>query len=248
MMMCSNLCQLARCGDAIVQSGEECDDGNAHDTDQCLNTCVEASCGDGVIHTGVEGCDEGRANSNEVGAACRLNCQVPGCGDGVVEFEEECDDGNLVNDDGCTNQCTQPRCGDAIAQLGEECDDGNVLDSDACLTGCVNARCGDGVLQIGVERCDDGPLNGSADCEYGLMSCVRCSDECVPVNGESRFCGDLILDSMDGEECENVPNCEDCQVFEGGLCADDCSFEGSVLRWSNSLKLFSIIVRYRSAG
>ena len=37
---CSNICQLARCGDGIVQSGEECDDGNTADDDACI-TCVE---------------------------------------------------------------------------------------------------------------------------------------------------------------------------------------------------------------
>ena len=34
---------------------------------------------------------------------------VPGCGDGILDPQaEECDDGNSVDDDACTNQCTIP--------------------------------------------------------------------------------------------------------------------------------------------
>jgi cysteine-rich repeat protein len=32
----------------------------------------------------------------------------PACGDGVVDGDEECDDGNEVNDDGCSNVCVAP--------------------------------------------------------------------------------------------------------------------------------------------
>lgn len=31
------------------------------------------------------------------------------CGDGLVEFPEECDDGNLIDDDECSNECVLPR-------------------------------------------------------------------------------------------------------------------------------------------
>ncbi|MEZ4449127.1 MAG: DUF4215 domain-containing protein [Nannocystaceae bacterium] len=46
--------------DGQVQAGvEECDDGNAVDTDACLSTCVAAKCGDGQVQEGVEECDDG---------------------------------------------------------------------------------------------------------------------------------------------------------------------------------------------
>src|SRR5689334_20938744 len=44
------------------------------------------------------------------------------CGNGTVETGEDCDDGNQVNDDACSNICKLPGCGDGIVQLGEECD------------------------------------------------------------------------------------------------------------------------------
>ncbi len=45
-----------------------------------------------------------------------------GCGDGVVSGDEECDDGNSIPDDGCTDLCRLPACGDGIVQKGEDCD------------------------------------------------------------------------------------------------------------------------------
>ena len=45
---------------------------------------------------------------------------------------EECDDGNLNNDDGCTVACTTPRCGDGVVVGEEVCDDGNRVEQDAC--------------------------------------------------------------------------------------------------------------------
>jgi len=46
------------CGNGIIETGEDCDDGNTDETDDCLNDCSDASCGDGHVHTGVEECDD----------------------------------------------------------------------------------------------------------------------------------------------------------------------------------------------
>ncbi len=63
------------------------------------------------------------------------------CGNGVLNMSagEQCDDGNDIDDDGCTNACTLPACGDGIvqAQNGEECDDGNIQDDGTCLADCT---------------------------------------------------------------------------------------------------------------
>jgi fibro-slime domain-containing protein len=63
------------------------------------------------------------------------------CGDGVVTFDERCDDGK--NDGGyghCGPDCLSlgPRCGDAVVQAteGEQCDDGNRDPKDGCDNGC----------------------------------------------------------------------------------------------------------------
>jgi len=38
-------------------------------------------------------------------AACRLDCTVPGCGDGILDGGEVCDDGNTTGGDGCAANC-----------------------------------------------------------------------------------------------------------------------------------------------
>jgi len=40
-----------------------------------------------------------------VPSACRLNCTVPRCGDGILDAGEVCDDGNADPGDGCAPDC-----------------------------------------------------------------------------------------------------------------------------------------------
>lgn len=109
------------CGDGFVDPDEECDDGNAVDTDACLSTCRFARCGDGVVWQGGEGCDDG----NQIeGDACRNNCALPSCGDGVLDQGEECDDGDADDTDDCTSRCFFARCGDGFVHQGVEACDG----------------------------------------------------------------------------------------------------------------------------
>ena len=63
----------------------------------------------------------------------------PHCGDGKVwQGQEECDDGNRINTDACTNACTKARCGDGIVYEGhEDCDDGNQDNDDFCYNRCM---------------------------------------------------------------------------------------------------------------
>ena len=69
------------------------------------------------------------------------------CGDGVVDGNDACDDGNSSNSDGCLNDCTVARCGDGYIQTDiEECDNGsNNTDTlgAACRSDCTLAQCGD---------------------------------------------------------------------------------------------------------
>lgn len=70
------------------------------------------------------------------------------CGDGVKSAGEACDDGNLLNGDGCSSTCTlQPcSCGNSITQnyvnsygsCYETCDDGNAVSGDGCNKYCTS--------------------------------------------------------------------------------------------------------------
>ena len=99
---------------------------------------------------------------------------APGvCGDGIVDANEECDDGNLTDTDTCRLDCTLGLCGDGVVIVGvEECDDGNQSDTDSCLASCKLAACGDGVVLPDVEECDDGNPDADDGCS------PTCTFEC----------------------------------------------------------------------
>ncbi len=69
--------------------------------------------------------------------ACTEN---PNCNNGVHEpqYAEQCDDGNIENNDACTVECKTNVCGDTyIFEGSEECDDGNLIGDDGCESDCT---------------------------------------------------------------------------------------------------------------
>jgi fibro-slime domain-containing protein len=107
------------------------------------------------------------------------------CGNGAIEFGENCEDGNTTDGDGCSSRCVREDhytcpmvgkpcvhdvvCGDGHIDGAEGCDDGNTKSGDGCTADCQlecgwecppgavcrAAKCGDGHL-AGNEQCDDG--------------------------------------------------------------------------------------------
>jgi len=153
----------ARCGDRIVDAGEECDDGNASDDDECTSACKRPACGDGFTFLRQEQCDDGNEDDTD---ACRNDCTAAKCGDSVVHAGvEQCDDGNKIETDGCLSTCQAARCGDGVVHAGEEeCDDANSISEDACVD-CALPACGDGVVWEGHEECDDGGTESGDGCD-----------------------------------------------------------------------------------
>jgi cysteine-rich repeat protein len=143
------------------------------------------------------GGDDGAGGGNQTSSTGEGGGQTGNCGDGFVDGDEECDDGNLDDSDNCLGTCVIARCGDLVVNVGiEECDDGNLDDSDDCLTACIGASCGDGFVWTGNEDCDDG--NG----EDG----DACSSTCVAGSG----CGNGVVEA--GEACDdgNQKNSDAC--------------------------------------
>ncbi len=121
------------CGNAVVEGTEECDDGNANNSDSCKNDCTKNMgnpnlCGNGKLDTG-EDCDDGKANGTN-GDPCASNCVKAAnskCGNGMPDAGEDCDEGAKNSNDPtatCTLSCHKPKCGDGIIQGAECCDDG----------------------------------------------------------------------------------------------------------------------------
>ncbi len=163
---CRTTCMQGICGDAIVDPGEQCDDGNDENEDPCLSTCEHNACGDGVaeLAEASEECDDGNAILND---HCLPGCALNVCGDGVVdELDEACDDGNGVDGDACRNDCGLNVCGDGVVFTGVEvCDVGDTADGDGCRGDCRKVEaCGDAVQDAG-EECDDGNLNPADGCD-----------------------------------------------------------------------------------
>jgi len=110
------------CGNAVVESGETCDDGNVVSGDGCSSTCQlepKPVCGNRVVETG-ETCDDGNVVS---GDGCSSSCQLeprPVCGNRVVETGETCDDGNVVSGDGCSSTCQLETLPAPLVTLAED--------------------------------------------------------------------------------------------------------------------------------
>jgi cysteine-rich repeat protein len=145
---------------------------------------------------------------------------APACGNGAIDPGEECDDGNKVDDDGCSRSCIRARCGDGIvrqdlvegSQGFEACDDGNDVDADDCSTTCRLPRCGDGLLQTG-EECDDGNAT-TADACTASCQIARCGDGIARLD---------IAGGNDGfEACDdgNAADDDACVRCQNARCGD----------------------------
>ena len=156
------------CGDGVLTSPENCDDGNTQKNDGCSQFCnIETlACGDRLRQMNAfrypentpydEKCDDG---NNDDGDGCSATCTVepnwscklqndfsdlcvPKCGDGIVDDDEQCDDGNQVPDDGCT--LCQVDCGflcdlyNGEYRCMSKCGDGKVSAHEQCDTAAVD--------------------------------------------------------------------------------------------------------------
>ncbi len=123
------------------------------------------------------------------------------CGDGIVDVAERCDDGNLIDGDGCNADCT-PTCGDGVVAVGEACDDGNRIDGDGCDRNCTPTGCGNGIVTAG-EECDDGNNDDHDSCTNACTFAV-CGDGVVQWLHET--CDDGNLEEADGCDADCTPS------------------------------------------
>lgn len=121
------------------------------------------------------------------------------CGDGMIEGDEECDDGNTESWDGCSAACTEEVCpsGQPPFSVWPDTDEDGAGDTDAspqlvCELDAGFAANGldcddtdDDVSRLIDEMCDDGVDNDCdalVDCEDPSCegSCLTCTDGIVP--------------------------------------------------------------------
>ncbi len=129
---------IAGCGGggglgSACMTAADCNDGNACTTDVCQGgTCVA---GPLVV------CDDGNACTTDTcnGSTGCTYTPIPGCGtavcgDGIVQAGEACDDGNLVNGDGCSSSCQLEACSTTAQCPG--------VDTDCQMRTCTSGTCG----------------------------------------------------------------------------------------------------------
>jgi len=189
-------CVQPNCGDNMLDSGEECDDGNQLDDDDCLSTCHLATCGDGFVKQSApaETCDDGENDSCT--GTCNDDCTGPAntCGDNITRCGETCDDGENDSCTGaCNDDCTGPAntCGDSIVRCGEACEADDLQGQDCTDFGFANPvglTCTGCALDPGncIDACGDGVLNPGEACDDGNTA---------PANGTNDFCGSSCMSS-----------------------------------------------------
>ncbi|MCY1069996.1 DUF4215 domain-containing protein [Nannocystis sp. RBIL2] len=206
--------------------------GTTGGDDTAGDTDGPTECSNGIVEFDEE-CDLGNENSDE--GECRTDCTLNRCGDGKVHTGvEECDDGNVVDNDGCTNACTSPGCGDGIINADDACDGGtdfNNIPGGPCTPDCqispqcgqnaINCPqpCGDGVHDPNTEGCDSGPgLSNNSDC---TLACQ------INVCGDGFVLSDPVMGVL--EECD-----EGMANDDNGACTTDClrNVCGDGLEWT----------------
>ncbi len=139
----------------------------------------------------------------------------PDCGNGTVEGDETCDDGNTVDGDCCSRLCQREPAGAACSD-GDTCTNADTCDaSGACVSG-ISLDC-DGGSVCSTDTCDPAAgcvhvaVNEGTACDDG-NACTT-GDVCGGgVCGGFSGCGDGGLD----------PACEECD--DGNVSgADGCS-------------------------
>lgn len=161
-------------------------------------------------------------------------CAPRGCGNGIMEIGEVCDDSNVMSGDGCASDCkSNETCGNMVTDLavGEACDDGNDVSGDGCQANCTLPTCGDGALDTG-EICDDGnTANGDGcnakctsneTCNNGVVD-VAANEDCDDGNGSAGDgCFDCIFEVCGNSRVDSGEMCDDGNTDSNDGCAFNC--------------------------
>ena len=149
----------------MTNGNEDCDDGILGSLD-CNPNCTPSQCGDQVVNSAAgETCDNGLNNTVAPGGACRpVTCELGGCGDGIIDPGEECDQAALGN----------TLCGALIVgSIGAPaCAEDCTYDLGSC-PGCDNGSC-EATETATSCRQDCGALDVSGQCAVLRDGTVKC--------------------------------------------------------------------------
>ena len=193
-LTCNGTDIVTDCCEVYETMSERCDDGELNDSPgYCYGDC-SGYCGDGTVQSDYEACDDGRDNGQP--EHCNRQCDglTSVCGNGIVEYGENCDDGNTVDGDYCSSNCRQitGRCGDGTKQDNEACDEGE--DNNGyhghCNEECSGTSiCGDGKRGKD-EYCDGTEMIGEIPCS--MLPQFAFTDETIIVNSCTSDCRPVL--------------------------------------------------------
>ena len=182
-----------------------------------------------------------------------MEIDTSGCGNGVIESTEVCDDGNSQSRDGCSALCDAVEagyvcgmpgepctytilCGDGQVSGNETCDDFNVAGLDGCSDTCQIEQgwvCSVPGENCVAAKCGDGLVAGSEECDDGNN--VRgdgCSELCRLESGwacgtPGTRCHEAVCN--DGVK-EGKEPCDDGNLVVGDGCTPFCQAEPQCAR------------------
>ena len=225
---------LARCGDQLCPLDSQCV------AERCVPAEAVAACA-GLLDGAA--CATSQISDGACGGGV---CSLAGCGTGVVEAGERCDDGNQVGGDGCSERCDSVEvCGDGVINGGEGCDCGidpgalvapcvavnsNTDPRAACRADCTLRSCGNHIVE-GFEQCEPGePIAQTCEQVGFYQGTLGCTAFCrFDRSGCSGRCGDGVVDPF--EQCDGADldgrSCATLGFYDGNLgCNSACRFEG----------------------
>ena len=157
-------------------------------------------------------------------AAVQPICITNDCGDGIVQLSEICDDGNIVDGDGCAANClSREQCGDGVlnSAAGELCDDGNTTGGDGCAADCRSVEiCGNKIRDVN-EVCDDGNTVPGDGCSGNCLSTEVCGNGIKDFNEK---CDDGGAPGGCNDDCQGGTGCGDGAIDKdaGGNALEEC--------------------------
>src|SRR6185503_14848592 len=159
-----------------------------------------------------------------IGTACDIGTVETGCGNGVPDAGEACDDGDFTSGDGCDSNCTPTACGNGIRTGAEQCDDGNLTSGDGCDANCTVTRCQNGIVTAG-EACDDGNGTNGDGCDANC-SVSACGNGIV---GPPETCddGNTVGGDCCSASCQLDPPGTPCPLDFNQCTRDECNGAGA---------------------
>lgn len=177
-----------------------------------------------------------------LGDGCTVSCKLERCGDNVVQagtitpegrhygLSEECDDGNILSGDGCSERCTVEKRPIASSQATSAASSIAFCDQFPQLCAATSSMRGFSfdysvppfpppasqapvpsssasaissapAVVARVQACGDGRLDSGEECDNGFANSDAMAGACR-ANCRKASCGDFIADYMLGEQCD----------------------------------------------